>query len=80
MVFADHDDDVDQEEVHPWRARTRRSPVVVRPVKTGGVSLTNPMQSVPDGYDPLNGKVGAASMMSVTFYNASPTGVVVTET
>jgi hypothetical protein len=58
-------------------------PVVVRPVKADGVSATNPnftMQAVLDQNDPLNGKVGAASMTSVTLWNADQAGVVVTET
>jgi hypothetical protein len=38
------------------------------------------MQAVVDSNDPLNGKVGAVSMTQVTFWNADPSGVVVTET
>ena len=37
-------------------------------------------RAVPDGYDPLNGKVGAASTMQATFWNAYKTGIVVSET
>lgn len=58
-------------------------PIVIRPVKTGGVSATNPnitMQCVLDAYDPVNGKVGAANMTSVTFWNASQAGPVLSET
>ena len=58
-------------------------PVVIRPVKASAVSSTNPsftMQSVLDGFSPIKGKVGEASMTDTTFWNASPTGVVVSET
>ena len=53
-----------------------------RPVNSGGVSATNPnitMQSVLAGYDPVKGKVGAASMMDITFENATQAGPVYTE-
>lgn len=58
-------------------------PVVVIPDSTLGVSATNPsftMQAVLDGYDPVKGKVGDASTMDVTFWNAEQTGVVVSDT
>jgi hypothetical protein len=53
--------------------------VVVTPV-SGSVSTTNPsftMQAVLDGYSPVKGKVGDASTMDVTFWNAAQTGVVI---
>jgi hypothetical protein len=59
------------------------STLVIRPVKTGGVSSTNPnitMQVVMDAYDPVRGKVGEPSMIDVTFWNATQTGPVYSET
>ena len=54
-------------------------PVVLRPVKSLSVGATNPkftMQSVMDAYSPIKGKVGDASMVPTTFWNADPSGVV----
>jgi hypothetical protein len=53
-------------------------PVVVKPT-SATVSSTNPsytMQAILGNYDPLDGSVGAASITSVTFANASQSGVV----
>lgn len=58
-------------------------PVVMTPDSTVGVSATNPtftMQSVLDAYDPVKGKVGDASTMDVTFWNAEQAGIVVSTT
>lgn len=52
--------------------------VVVKP-DTAAVSATNPsytMQAVLPQYTPVAGQVGNASTMSVTFRNASQTGIV----
>lgn len=53
-------------------------PVVVK-ADAGAVSATNPtytMQAVLPQYSPVAGQVGAASLMTVTFHNASNTGIV----
>lgn len=53
-------------------------PIVVTP-SSAVVSNTNPsytMQGICADYNPIDGAVGAASMMTVTFPNADQTGVV----
>ncbi len=55
-------------------------PVSIVPVKTGGPSATNPrfyFLAVLDGNDLVNGTVGAASTLAVTFWNADQSGVTV---
>jgi hypothetical protein len=52
--------------------------VEITPVKSVAVSATNPrfvFFAVLDGYTPVKGKVGDASTMQVTFYNAEQSGV-----
>lgn len=52
--------------------------VVIMPTSSG-VSATNPsytMSAVLPEFDPLDGKIGDASMASVTFQNAGQTGIV----
>lgn len=53
-------------------------PIVIKPT-SAGVSATNPTYSgtfILPGYTPVDGQVGAASMQSVTFQNASQAGIV----
>lgn len=57
--------------------------VVIRPVKSNAVSATNPNLSflaVVDSNDLVDGTVGAASMVSVTLWNADQAGVTVAYT
>jgi hypothetical protein len=54
--------------------------VEITPVKSLPVGATNPrfvFFAVLDGYTPVKGKVGEASTMQVTFYNAEQSGVLI---
>ena len=54
--------------------------VEVTPDSTLATGATNPrfvMRCVLDGYTPVKGKVGEASTMQVTFFNATQAGVLV---
>lgn len=63
--------------LQPLFANNSVFPIEVIPT-SGGVSSTNPSYSgtfiLPE-YVPLDGAVGAASMMSITFQNASQAGI-----
>jgi hypothetical protein len=61
----------------PLKASSTPFTVGVRPVN-GARSVTNPEYQITAllfGYDPVDGAVGAASSTSVTFANASQTGM-----
>lgn len=58
-------------------------PIYIRPVASLDVSDTNPefkIMVVLDGYTPVKGKVGEASTMQVTFFNADQAGITVKTT
>ena len=64
--------------LYPLHSNSSVFPIIVKPT-SAAVSATNPSYSgtfiLPE-YVPLDGAVGAASMMSVTFQNASQAGIV----